>query len=143
MFDEIASHGAAGDTRAAHDEGRANAFIVEELLLPGRTDAVVAHENDDRLVENAFLFQPFQDLAQLLVAIADAVQVRRPVLQQHGIARVVRRKSDALRFGQRAEGRDATSRYQRPSSLRFLPPQSWIWAKNGWPGLRPAQSLLS
>ena len=58
------------DARAADHERHVRAFVVEKLLAAGVADAVVGHEEDDGVVEDAFLLQPRDHLADLLVGVA-------------------------------------------------------------------------
>src|SRR5262245_40626085 len=89
MFDKIVAHPAARDARAAYDKRNVNPAGVEKLLLARVTDPVIGHEDDDGLVENAFPFQTRDYLTDLFVGITHRVQVLRPVVEQHGIARII------------------------------------------------------
>ena len=52
-------------------------------------DAVIGHEEDNRIVEQLFLFKTCEDVADFLVRVAAAVEVVGPVLKDHGVARIV------------------------------------------------------
>ena len=69
-----------------------HAFVVEELLPPGMADSVVGHEENDRVLEVALVFEPFDDVADEAVGEPNRVEVGRPVRQQDRIVRVVGRQ---------------------------------------------------
>ena len=81
MFDEIRADLAGGDAGTADHERHVGAFFVEELLAAGVADAVVGHEDDQRVRQLAFLFKAGEHAADVQVGHADGVEVIGPVLQ--------------------------------------------------------------
>jgi len=55
-------------------------------------DSVVGHEENDRVLEVALVFEPFDDVADEAVGEPNRVEVRRPVRQQDRIVRIVGRQ---------------------------------------------------
>jgi hypothetical protein len=94
VLDQIVSDLAFPDSRTTDDKRDVRAFVVKKLLATRVADAVVGHENDQCLIEDAFLLQAGDDLADVLVGEAHGIEIRRPIVQQHGIARIVRRQLD-------------------------------------------------
>ena len=67
------------------------------------TDAVVSHEDDERVFQQAFLFQPLHHAAHVQIGHACGVKVERPVVEDDRITRVVGRQRDLFRIGGAAE----------------------------------------
>ena len=103
VLDQIVAHSALGNARPANDERHVRSFVVEKLLAAGVADAVIGHEDHERVFENAFLLQPREHLPDVLVGEADGIEIRGPVAKQHRVARIVRRQRHVLRLHGSAE----------------------------------------
>ena len=103
VLDQVVADDALGDARSAHDERNVCALVVEKLLAAGVADAVIGHEEHDGVVEQLLPLQPRDHIAHFLVRVPAAVEVVGPVLEDHRIARVVRREHDVGGIGVRAE----------------------------------------
>lgn len=103
VLDEILAHLPGGDAGAADDEGNVSAFVIEELLAPRMADAVVGHEDDERVLEQTLPFQPRHHLADVPVGEAHAVEVGRPIATHHRIVRIVGGQGDFVRIDDLAE----------------------------------------
>ena len=87
------------DGRSGDDQRHVQAFIVEKLLPPGMADSVVGHEENDRVLMVALVFEPCNDVADELVCEPNRVEVGRPIRQQDRIVRIVGRKLHHGRIG--------------------------------------------
>jgi len=68
---EIVAHLAGRNPRPARYQWNVRAFIIEELFASGVADAVICHEDHQRLVENSFAFQSRDHFTHVLVSKAD------------------------------------------------------------------------
>ena len=89
MFDEVNSCSARLNPWSGNDERNMNTFVVQKLLASSVADAVIRHEQDDRVFEFTFVLQPLDNLANKAVGVSTAIQIRRPIGQQHGIVGIV------------------------------------------------------
>ena len=55
-------------------------------------DAVVGHEEHNRVLVVALVFEPLHDVAHELVGETNRIQIRRPIFSKHRIVGIVRRK---------------------------------------------------
>ncbi len=80
-----------------------NPFVVEKLLATGMADPVVGGEDHNGLIKNSFRAQTLENVTDLLVGIANGVEVARPIVQDHWVSGIVRRKPHYLGRSERAE----------------------------------------
>ena len=113
--------------RPADDQRDVQPLLVAELLAADVGLAVVAEEDDDRLVGQPVGFEPVEDQPDLAVELGRRVEVRGPVGAGDGVVGLVGRDLDlrgSARFG--------------AWNARCV---SWklTCAKNGWWAFRSAQ----
>ena len=103
VFDGIVAHHALGQTRAAHDQGRADPFVIDELFAPGMTDPVVTQQKDIGLIQKALLLEVRENAPDFQIRDPQGVEILRMVAQQHRIPRVVGRQADGFGIQQLSE----------------------------------------
>ena len=80
MFDEIFADLSCRDVGSCDQQWHVGTAVVEELFVPHVADSMVGHEEDDGVVEVAGFLESCQDRAELVIGIADAIEVLCPVL---------------------------------------------------------------
>ena len=96
MLDQIVAD-QSGLNRGSRDDQRyMRPAVVEELLVSNVADAVVGHEKDHGIVEISTLLEPLDDGTELVIGVAHAIEILRPVLADHRMLGQIRRKFHAV-----------------------------------------------
>ncbi len=103
MLDEVGALGVGGDVRAGDDEGNVGALVVEELFAAGVADAVVGHEDDERVLFQALVLEPFEDGSDVVICEANGIEVGVPIGEDEGFSRVIGGEDELVGVECRAE----------------------------------------
>jgi hypothetical protein len=78
-----------------HNQGYADATLVQKLLVARHGPAVVPKKEHDRVLGKAFSFKPLKHLPDLDIKVLRRVEVQRPVQANGWMVRIEGRQLDA------------------------------------------------
>ena len=78
--------------RPAHQQRHADTAFIQKLLSAKQTGAVIAHEEHQRVIGDAFLFEPREDLAHVAVHKLDGFEIVGILIERNRMIGPVRWK---------------------------------------------------
>ena len=116
MFHQVLAHSPRLNPGPANHQRNMDPFVIQKLLASRMADAVVRHEQQQRILVNALRLQPRNNLPHDGIRHPHGVQIGGPVVQQHGLSRIVRGQRHLLRIGHAPElGKDLLAELLSPS----------------------------